>query len=125
MTRTYTLGIAFLRQGERTGSPSGIDLLKMALIAFDGALEVRTSEEMPQSWAATQSNRGLTNEVMGDMTEGEKRATHWRAAEVIYRDVFEFRRLLGADSAQTGTEQNLARIQQKIASLSKATPKPN
>ena len=54
------LGNALKEQAIRSEGALGTELLAQAVAAYRSALEVRTREQLPQNWAMTQNNLGLT-----------------------------------------------------------------
>ena len=63
--------------------------MAQAVAAYRSALEVRTREQLPQDWAATQNNLGLTLQEQAIRTGGSKRAELLAQAMAAYRSALE------------------------------------
>ena len=62
-------------------------LLGEAVAAYREALKVRTREQLPQEWAATQNNLGATLSSQGKRAEGSDGVRLLGEAVAAYREV--------------------------------------
>ena len=64
------LGVALVKQAERSHGAEATDLLKQAVEAYRDALKVTTQQDVPQQWAATQNNLGSALATQAEQSEG-------------------------------------------------------
>ena len=60
-----------------------------AIEAYRNALQVRTREQLPQDWAATQNNLGNVLSVLGGLSEGSQASQYLQQAVDAYRSALQ------------------------------------
>jgi hypothetical protein len=83
------LGTALAKQGISTGGTKGTALLVDAATALRNALEVYTRENLPQTWATTQSNLANVLCQLGIWSTGAEGVTLLAEAATLYRSALE------------------------------------
>ncbi|MBF0561271.1 MAG: tetratricopeptide repeat protein [Alphaproteobacteria bacterium] len=104
------LGAALGILGERE---SGTARLDEAVTAFREALKEYTRERVPLDWAVTQNNLGTALRTLGERESGTARLDE---AATAYRNALEVFRAGNASHYVEGTEHNLHRVTDLIAS---------
>ena len=82
--------------------------MAQAVAAYRAALEVRTREQLPQQWAATQNNLGNTLKNIGIRTGGEEGQALLAQAVAAYRAALEVRTKESLAPQWAQTHNNLA-----------------
>ena len=86
--------------------------LKQAVAAFRSALQVRTREQLPQDWAATQNNLGTALDNLAGRSEGPQAVAYLEQAVAAFRSALQVytREQLPQDWAMAQNNLGTARI---------------
>ena len=106
--RRRTIWASVLRDlGERESGEQGAQYLEQSVAAYRAALEVRTREQLPQDWAATQNNLGNVLADLGERASGEQSAQYLEQSVAAYRAALEVRTREQLPQQWATTQNNL------------------